>query len=80
MPHPTHRLVSCIYEGEDQYPVVIHIFQGYSPAEARGLYKAHQETDSFLRGCSEHGRFRNFKCRQELTAEQWNGRNWVCNT
>ena len=55
-----------------KYPVVQHNFYGQTREEAYGYYKAHLETDIFLRECVEKNRFNGIICR--VRAEYWNCR------
>lgn len=71
------RIVSRIYEGTKNYPAVVHIFYGKSPAEANGYLQAHMKTDAFLRSCVTEHKFANFKCREERMTQRWNGEEWV---
>jgi hypothetical protein len=67
-------VVHSIYEESigDEYPVVTHTFMGRTRKEAVGYFRAHLKTDSFLRGCTERGRFgSDIKCRTEMTVARY---------
>jgi len=51
-----------IYES-DMYPVVTHIFYGKTTEEARGYFKAHMKTDSFLRAAVNTGCYKGMRVR-----------------
>jgi hypothetical protein len=61
-------MVASTYEAEigDDYPVVIHTMLSKTREGAMGVFKAHMGTDSFLRGCTEQGRFKSIDCRTEV--------------
>lgn len=73
---PTFRIVSRIYEGTDRYPVVVHVFYGRTRDIAERVFKAHQQTDSFLRGCMQGG-FKKINCHEEHETETLQGTRWV---
>jgi hypothetical protein len=73
---PPWRIVSEIYEALP-WPVVVHVFNGTSPAQAQAFYSAHMKSDSFMRGCVDRGRFADFKCRETHRIERWDGRRYV---
>lgn len=66
---PAFRLVSRIYEKEQPFPIVIHIFYGRTPEQAQSFYRAHQKSDRFLSGCI-NGAFMQMPCREEHVLEQ----------
>ena len=63
------RLVVDIFEAKP-YPVVTHIFNGRTRAEAQSYYDAHLDTDEFLRGCVRAGRYKKLICRHETRWEE----------
>ena len=75
------RIIVDIYEPAGaagwSYPVVTHIFNGMTQAEAEGYYTAHLDTDEFFRDCIEKGAFRGeFRCLTESRIERrsfWGG-------
>lgn len=52
------------------YPVVTHIFYGRTQEEANGYYRAHMQTDEFLRGCVQKGRWKRVACRAVADMKQ----------
>lgn len=71
------RIVSPIYEGDMEHPVLVHHFIGETLEEAQGYYESHLSSDSFFRACLEVGNFEGrFPCREERWTEVWNGNCW----
>ena len=61
-----------IFEPSRPFPVVVHEFLGERPNEAEGYYRAHLESDSFLRQCVQRGVFRGrVRCRPVVS------RDWI---
>lgn len=58
----TWRIVQHIYEGDAREPILTHVFYGETPDAAQGVFDAHMQTDSFMRGCVQDCRFRDFAC------------------
>lgn len=54
-----HVIVDIFEDGK--YPVVSHVFYGETIEEARGYFKAHMKTDSFLRAAVNTRRFQGMK-------------------
>lgn len=52
-----------IFEEDDRFAIVKHVFVGKTRREAMRYHRAHLKTDSFLRGCEKKGRFRGIRCR-----------------
>lgn len=74
---PTYRLVSAVFEGDNPFPVVVHMFYGHNEAQVKKLYVAHLKSDAFLRACKSSGRFSNFQCREKHHIEtRFKGVNW----
>lgn len=74
----TWRIVQHIYEGDDMEPVLTHIFYGKTLEEADGIYQAHMQTDSFMRGCATRQKFRDFSCYARSHVERMNSRGkWI---
>lgn len=55
-----------IFESES-YPVVMHVFYGETIEEARGYFKAHMKTDSFLRESVHKGRYKGMKVKVQIS-------------
>lgn len=51
------------YENKERMPVLTHVFYGQTKAEADGIYRAHLQTDSFLKASVTTHRFRDFSVR-----------------
>lgn len=74
----TWRIVQQIYEQDDPDPILTHVFYGKTEEEARGVYRAHMTTDSFMRGCVNQQRFRDFACHADSHVERMDSRGeWV---
>lgn len=76
---PLYRVVSQIYEGTTRYPIVVHVFYGETPQDARALWSVHQQYDQFMRECTANGLFRGqVRCREEHFLEMLDRRGqWV---
>lgn len=63
-----HVVVVDVFEAATRfrYPVVRHAFYGRSREEADGYFRAHLETDSFLRDCLENKRWNGVSCETEV--------------
>jgi hypothetical protein len=61
-------VVASTYEEAvgDAFPVVIHTMMSKTREGALGVFRAHMETDSFLRGCTDDKKFKSIDCRTEL--------------
>lgn len=61
-------LVVQIFEQSiKSYPVVEHRFNGRTKKEAENYFKAHMQTDSFLRECVEGDNFQHqFSCSHRI--------------
>lgn len=74
----TWRIVQHIYEADDPEPVLAHVFYGETLEKAEHIYQAHMGTDSFMRGCVNDRRFRDFACHARSHVERLNARGeWV---
>jgi hypothetical protein len=63
------QIVHEIYEAgtaKRGYPVVVHLFNGATKAEARRYFRAHMKTDSFLRGCTKRGKWSQVRCKVRM--------------
>lgn len=56
------RIVQHIYEGTEDEPTLTHVFYGETRVRAEQVFQAHMETDSFMRGCVQQKRFKDFSC------------------
>jgi hypothetical protein len=62
-----------IYEAATNYayPVVTHLFNGRTKAEAWRYHDSHRKTDTFLRQCEDRGTFsESVRCRA-VVSEGW---------
>jgi hypothetical protein len=55
------RLQIDTYEGDDETPVISHVFYGATKAEAEAVVKAHMGTDSFFRAAMTSGNFKGIR-------------------
>lgn len=46
-----------IFEGDNEYPAVTHVFNGKTREEAQHYFDSHMETDRFLKAMVSHGRW-----------------------
>lgn len=76
MTKPTYRIVSRIFEGSDDHPVLVHVFYGRTLDVAARVFSAHQKTDKFLSACMRSG-FGKINCREEHESQTLKAGRWV---
>jgi len=66
-----HAVVVDIFEGATKfrYPIVRHVFYGRDKGEAEGYFRAHMETDEFLRSCVQKKQWNGVTCEAEVFSE-----------
>lgn len=68
------RIIQHIYEGDERDPTLTHVFYGETRDRAEEVYRAHMQSDSFMRGCVTRQRFRDFSCHAESRFERLDAR------
>ena len=81
MTPPKFRVVSSIYEADQDYAAVQHIFTAYTATQAVRLYQAHMQSDAFLKACVTKSRFgvgtAAFECSEHHECQQLVGTKWT---
>ena len=52
-----YALIHDTFEATQKSPVVRHVFVGDTKKKAKGFFRAHMKTDSFMRQCTNKGNF-----------------------
>jgi hypothetical protein len=58
------------WDGYAWIPTVRHEMYGQTQERALEVFRAHMESDAFLRGCSSTGNYQGTTCRTETIVEQ----------
>jgi len=61
-------LVINTYEGDDELPILTHIFHGETRDDALAVMRAHMETDEFFRASVNDGEWNGIELSNE---EEW---------
>jgi len=72
----TYRLIVHVFEGDEPYPRVTHIFNGGSQREVLDTYRKHRKHDKYLRSARKTGSFEDQPLRltskwHQLTSQGW---------
>ncbi|MCZ6504950.1 MAG: hypothetical protein O6834_03085 [Actinobacteria bacterium] len=60
-------MVHEIYEGDNDYPAVTHIFTGKTREEAKGYFESHMKTDEFMAAMEKDGQWKEVKGRTKTS-------------
>lgn len=71
-PRGWYRVVALTseWDGYGWVPTVRHEMYGETADRALEVFRAHMETDAFLRGCTTTGNFRGITCKTESIVER----------